>query len=365
MIKIRFQAVDTLFFRDGSPFNRQELQANVRSVFPPSPTTLIGAIRVAWAKAMGWDGKSQWDKKITNILGTGFYMPETISFNGPYISYHNELLFPVPAHILAKEPKTSDAIQQPDDLVFLKRGKIRQTDIGDVALPTHNSEVEGLKNLNANWWVNTKGLNRILNGKLPDKMELFHSSTLWQIEQRTGNYSRENNSRTTGLMSLYTPQHIRLNHHVELVIFAEGLPIDETSAFKYSDIERQLHTLGGEARLCNIKIEQCSADNFLNISPINEEADNYALIALTPAQLPEGILPGKFIGDGSILSACNSRPVMLGGWDINKPRKLMPHLPAASVLFMKAGSKQKLGNIITDGQHQQWGFGRFVTGIIP
>ncbi len=50
MEKLIFEPLDTLFFRDGRPFNQGEGNGGVESLFPPSPTTLVGAARVALAR---------------------------------------------------------------------------------------------------------------------------------------------------------------------------------------------------------------------------------------------------------------------------------------------------------------------------
>ncbi|MEW6637748.1 MAG: type III-B CRISPR module-associated Cmr3 family protein, partial [Actinomycetota bacterium] len=47
----RLEPLDTLFFGDGSPFNAGETgQMEVEGTFPPSPTTVVGALRAAFAR---------------------------------------------------------------------------------------------------------------------------------------------------------------------------------------------------------------------------------------------------------------------------------------------------------------------------
>lgn len=359
-LQIRFSPLDTLFFRDGSPFNREELQANVNTIFPPSPTTLAGAIRAAWARAMGWDGKGRggdWATCCKEKLGAGFTLPETISFNGPYLFRNNEPVFPVPAHVLGIAPSDPEK-QKPSNLVLLAPSETMETDLGKVLLPAKPTAdtVKGRKALIAEWWVSACGLRQILRGDIPDTETLIHQSKLWTIEQRIGNYRKE--GRVTGLMALYAPQHIRLGQGVELVMFTRGLPDIEIEKI----VSRPALT-GGEARSCWLTVEEGEIEGYLN-SGANSKSTKNTLITLTPVQMQKS--PGNVSIEGNQpVSCCNPRPIMLGGWDRDKPRELVSCLRPGSVLFMETEDEKTAGRIITCGKNEinQWGFGHFVTGI--
>ncbi len=355
MLKMSFSPVDTLFFRDGSPYNRHEIQANVNSIFPPSPTTLIGAIRAAWAKSMGWSGCGGWNEEIISKLGSHFSLPNGMTFDGPYLSKNEELFFPVPAHLMGVESIKSGGLEKPSDLVFLGLTDSYETDLGKVFLPSMPSGKEGLKPLNENWWVSSEGMTSILKGELPNTKSLVHRNQLWIVEQRIGNYSRENETRTTGLNSLYSPQHIRLQQGVELVMFSTGLQ-------EHAKCNEILTPVGGEARMCELRVKKESISEYLNISiPVNDQ-NKQVLIALTPIRLERGISPGSEIGSGVLKSMCNARPTMLGGWSDGKPRQLEPCLPAGTVLFLEAEQPKLIGDIQIIGKDSSWGFGRLVTG---
>ncbi len=356
-LQIRFNPLDTLFFRDGSPFNREELQANVNTIFPPSPTTLAGAIRAAWARAMGWDGKGRggnWAEYCKERLGAGVTLPETITFNGPYLFRNNEPVFPVPAHVLG-EPPLDPKKQKPSNLILLAPDREMETDLGTILLPVKPSSdtVEGRKALVSEWWVSACGLRQILLGGPPDKDTLMHQSTLWTIEQRIGNFRKE--GRATGLMGLYTPQHIRLQHGVELAMFASGLP-----DVAIEKITSRPALTGGEARSCWLTIEEGGIEGYLQPEP-PAGSRRYTLLALTPTQMES--LESVSIEGRQPVSHCNQRPLMLGGWDCNKPRELRPCLRPGSVFFMETEHDTTAGKLISYGEKTQWGFGRFVTGI--
>ena len=61
----RFRALDTLFFRDGTPFNMEETGVAPQGVFPPSIFTLQGAIRAAMAHFIKqWVPGKEWPKEL-------------------------------------------------------------------------------------------------------------------------------------------------------------------------------------------------------------------------------------------------------------------------------------------------------------
>ncbi|MCI0538133.1 MAG: type III-B CRISPR module-associated protein Cmr3, partial [Verrucomicrobiales bacterium] len=83
MTLFTFTPLDTLFFRDGRPYNKNESNSQVVSQFPPFAPTLIGAVRAAYARSLGWPEK-EWDIHIKQKLGSGKDL-SPVSFSGPYL----------------------------------------------------------------------------------------------------------------------------------------------------------------------------------------------------------------------------------------------------------------------------------------
>ena len=363
-LQIRFSPLDTLFFRDGSPFNRGELQANVGTIFPPSPTTLAGAIRALWARAMGWDGNGRggnWDICCKNELGSGFTLPDAIRFNGPYLFYNNAPVFPAPAHLLGCIPD-NPLKDVPTKLILLTPGEAIQTDMGLFRAPVKPASADddgnNRKSLISAYWITVAGMQDIMQGEIPREDTLIHQSELWQIEQRIGNYREKD--RVTGENALYAPRHIRLCDGVELAMFTRGLPrLNDTQLAKI--VSRPALT-GGEARSCWITVEEGSMEKYLTPSKTTT-AQKYTCIALTPVQLGEMPKPKTAILEGTLVSSCNQRPLMLGGWDREKPRELVPCLPPGTTFFLESGTPKNIGKIQSYGAASEWGFGRFVTGL--
>ena len=369
---IKLTPLDTLFFRDGSPFNAGETgQMEVKSVFPPSANTVVGCLRAAFARELGWLGHGRWKKDITDQLGDGAALAP-LSFEGPHLLCHDRLLFPVPNHLLYKgkaskvdcskpvdstEPQDEDGI---DQLTFLRPSdEPLHTDIGLVRLPSTKPEEEGFKNLEQAY-VTCEGMCKILQGQLPDTKAIIKSKNLWGSEPRIGIH-RDDTSRTTKDDAMYQVVHTRLARGVSLAMGVAG----------YDGKTPKLATLGGESRM--VWLEETSPWHIPAFQPESQnDILRYTVVFITPAQLPndswkkpEGTLPDL---PGRIVSACVGKPVLMGGWDSNSntPQALEPYLPAGSVFFMEAPASD-VKNIESKhntkiGNKTAWGYGHILIG---
>ncbi|HCX79638.1 MAG TPA: hypothetical protein DG577_09515, partial [Firmicutes bacterium] len=93
-----FEALDTLFFRDGTPFFMGETDSRgIRSTFPPGMSTLQGAIRTALAAGQGWHKGREWPEQT---LGS-YDSIGSLKLQGPYLALAAagklDYLFPFPA----------------------------------------------------------------------------------------------------------------------------------------------------------------------------------------------------------------------------------------------------------------------------
>lgn len=369
MTHIKLTPLDTLFFRDGSPFNAGETgQMEVSSVFPPNASTVVGCLRAAFARELDWSEKNgrRWSTDIAKKLGDGADLCP-LEFTGPYLLHNNQLLFPVPSHLLAKGKDKAQGNQQATDaeddsedaiehLTFLRPGEALHTDIGLVQLPSTQPDEQGFKNL-GQAYVTSAGMSRILQGHLPDKTAIITAKNLWHSETRIGIH-RDDKSRTTKEDALYQAVHTRLARGVSLGMGVSG----------YDGNIPKLATLGGESRM--VWLEEDTTWHFPE-APLEPRKDtlHYTVIFITPAQLsgdgwqkPKGTLPGL---PGHIVSACVGKPVLIGGWfsgdkedntENNSEnntetkryqrgsRPLEPFLPAGSIFFMEA-SASDLDNI--------------------
>ncbi len=365
MTVIRFEPLDTLFFRDGRPYNREEQnQAGVRSLFPPAPSTLVGAVRAACARAMGWE-RGAWNTGISARLGDGSDLGP-LRFRGPVVQWNGESLFPAPANLMAKPTATTESA--PSTL-------LAPADIGaacdfgnDARLPIANSATDCAKLLGEQgWWITSRGLEALLEGRSPDPACLVHRRKLWETEARVG-IARSGTTRTTGENAMYSPSHVRLGRGVALAMEARELPHECIDA-----LQHRPWPVGGEARACWLHPDEDPLP--LPDAPDLVVADrrlHYAVTVLTPADTGAPPRPGEpgYAGlPGRIVSACLPRPTLIGGWDSRtmEPLALRPHLPAGSVLFIEATS-DAVGEVealhgAAIGKRTAWGFGLVAVGL--
>ncbi|CAB5504082.1 hypothetical protein THERMOT_1902 [Bathymodiolus thermophilus thioautotrophic gill symbiont] len=334
---------DTLFFRDGRPFNQDETitLAGVKSIFPPSPATVAGAIMAIYAKKMGWSGCGAWEKSIKDKLEN----KETpLIFSGVFLKKGSDILFPVPQHLIELRPngkklkeidnknpcqnkeEKNRKFNELHELAFLTPSKdTYKTDLGEVYLPeVKNQKDETVIKPLDSYWITQAGLEQCLKLKKPNESTLYHQSELWQLESKTGierNY--ETHSVNQGM--LYTSTHIRMCTDVSIVIGVENLPIENLKNETIA-INNELMILGGEARTANI-----TNTNSIDFSIFNfTKNSNLIYIASpTPVTDPQAI--------PNVKTACMPRQMRIGGWNsvTFKPLPLTPFLVPGTVLFMK------------------------------
>lgn len=363
-IDLAIEPLDTLFFRDGQSYVQGEpWQADVESRFPPAPPTLVGALRAALARSLGWSGRANepWPAAVTAALGDGDELGP-LCFRGPLLQRGGDVLFPAPAALLRKGEEIADS----EGLVRLRPGPVRHCDLGPaVCLPVTEPGTAGLKPL-AGDWIDRSGLQAWLSGQTPAAKSIVRAGDLWRLEARVG-IARDPDSRTTGEGAIYSPQHVRLGHGVSLWAQISGSSPERIGRA----LSGQPHPLGGESRSAwispeagNLRLPNCPA-----LSP---DADRlrYSVLLLTPADVSKPPRPGDAIDGlpGQLVSACLPPPALIGGWDSRQhaPLPLRPYLAPGSVLFMQTGAAQLdcvralHGNTI--GERSAWGFGWILVG---
>lgn len=385
MTTLILHPLDTLFFRDGRPYNQDDPgQVEAASLFPPHPPTVVGAVRAALARALGWsDGP--WNDGLKKSLGDGVDWQQgdgqlgRLSFAGPHVLKDNKPLFPAPLCLVkGKSSQGDDIISQ------LVPGQEVECDLGDlktVRLPAvpNRTDVESWKVLERTW-LTVDGMERVLNGEAPEESHIFKADQIWQAESRVG-IQRHEETRTTKRFAsqeegepakgaLYAAAHARPAQDVTLAVEVEGLPdvcLSKNSA-----------PLGGEGR--SVWIDQTAAKLHLpeapDLHPDKDGVLRYTVVLVTPADLGDK-WPGP--GDslegtggnalpGYVVSACTGRAIAVGGWDsmARRPLPLRPLIPAGSVWFLEAKASEaqavKLWHDLAIGRATDWGFGRVLIG---
>lgn len=357
MTLLTFTPLDTLFFRDGRPYNKDESNAQVVSQFPPFAPTLIGAARAAFARKLGWP-ETDWDTHVKPHFGGGEDLLP-VSFSGPYLLRKGRPVFPAPALLVRGTDGTC---------IRLRPGSTRNSDFGETVRlpepPTATGKYEA-----AFGWLTLKGMSHVLGGGLPKAV--LKQDRLFRHERRVGNWRVTATRTVSEDNAIYSSGHVRLARNVELTLLAERLP---------PDLEPDNPApVAGESRMCWISRQE----NGLALPKApslyaNDGVLRYCAILITPLDI-EGIglpkpnapyvnLPGKLV------SACIGRAQRVGGWGGWKgtalgggePLPLRTSLPAGSVFFMEADSAAANGvramHGAKIGARTEWGFGQLLIG---
>lgn len=339
------EPVDNLFFRDGRPYNMGETQNDVKSMFPPTPHTMVGALRAAMARNMGWTGGS-WDERLTSKLGDGNDLGD-LRFFGPFLQENDELLFPVPGNVLAQK----DGKDSWKNFRKLRPGDEVLSDLETVKFPVLNEELDKMKTISG--YIRTTDMQKILSGDDISAIEPLPADNVWKHEFNVG-IQREADNLTVPEGGLFSRSMVRLGKNIRLVSGIDR--VDET-----------LHgplMLGGEAKAAFIsKKKNFELPKLKGVGNLKE----FIAVLITPADLgnlkPDGEVKG--LEGVRLVSVCADRPQMIGGWDFKKgPLPLRPHMKAGSVLFCRSdeGIDPKEWNGKMIGNNTEFGFGQILIG---
>lgn len=329
------EPVDTWFFRDGTPYSIDTgSQMDVGGAFPPSPSSVAGALRATLAAGRGWNGVGRWPGEFNATLGDGPDDLGRLKLQGPFVVQNEELLLPIPRHLWVRE------VGGAEELGFARAGSSVTCDLGPGAILPNT--VDGAKPVSRKW-VGKSVFEKILKGIVPRPEELISETTLWSEEPRTG-IQRNLKTRTAGERMLYSSRHFRLREGTTLVVTASGLPPDWP-------VPSGAYPFGGESRLAYWR--EWSGDLNLKM-PVDRICDEgrFILIALTPLDLSHevrlGQIPLDDLGEIQVKTACMDRPIRIGGWDSlsRQPRPMRSYVPPGTVFFCECQDKMALRSAI-------------------
>ena len=366
MIGLGLDPLDTLFFRDGTPYSADSApQEDVASLFPPHPMTVAGALRAALARCNGWNGRRRWPAHLGLVLGDGPDDTGQLVMEGPFLLRDDQPLFRAPRHLLG----TIDGDQWTPRLL-LRPGSAVMCDLGDaVRLPQAPTTFDGIEKCKTgdSSWLTLAGMGSVLHGQLPGAGEVVSSRCLWSEEPRIG-LERDRSRRTAEEGKLYSSRHVRLKRGVSLGACIDGVPPDWTLPTD------QLVPLGGESRLAACRTWNVVPTLRMPLAEIDADG-RVVVIALTPLDLDEAACRGRrkldVPGNARVVSACLGRPERIGGWNSleRRPLPLRSVLPAGSALFCEAGEPQRFIDAVAArdglprlGSRQAQGFGVVALG---
>ncbi|MFH1930163.1 MAG: type III-B CRISPR module-associated Cmr3 family protein [Pseudomonadota bacterium] len=368
------QPNDTLFFRDGRPF---DAGADVWTgiLFPPYPPTCYGMLRTLLvhlvSRHVDYDAFfSNLPEKFKDFLGDASN-PGTLFIKGPFLGekkadgIHLSITSPADLWKLEDENKKNKwYLLQPVRNSLL-------TACSDLELPFHPlgffHGIDSSKLKPREGVIGWNDLNYYLAGE-PDHGELKYlpaeEDIFWQEESSTI-IKRDDTTLTAQEHHLAHPSRIRMQADTDrfrekgLLIHVGGL--DNQEDFDMDEIAslfQSLHTarLGGECRTC--LIERLPVINLPVQEMINRISDTgrFRVILTSPAYFPgrgyypdflestNGALPeGEWEIGGQkkkmrlVSMATGKRLSRIGGWDLARgvPKKMIKAVPAGTVMFFE------------------------------
>lgn len=374
-----FTPLDTLFFRGAAPFNAGEGgQGGQNSIFPPSMTTLQGAIRYQLALRRGWKpGAGNFPVELGDNDDLG-----DLKLCGPYLYYDNELLLPVPQFLL----RLNAGKENPASYHRLFPGKEVCCDLGQVRLPVMPSEATGAKSME-NYWLTVTAMERTLAGGIPENKNfnaimnrsngciaadgVVNSDQLWKNESKVG-IMRQADTRIAKDKNLYAINMIRTEKPLKIVVGVGG--ISEKWNLSVNEQSRAVN-LGGEGKLAGLNIlkRPIKLPNMQELKVVNGKV-RFTVTLITQGyfgnrkQTQNAILTLKPWINHTCITACVGKVQQIGGWDlsVNRPRSLRAFIPAGSSWFFE-GNEAHINEIAKlHGQYigkcSEYGYGQILIG---
>lgn len=336
---------DVLFFRDGKPSTQGQDHA-LRSLFPPSPTTIYGALRSHLLRSSGVElaglNESTWSPRVGALaeqLGPwgGF---GSLAVRGPWlVRGESEVLLPAPLDLaILEEQKTPSEEERkvgelgrfrpagtPSEggwshpLRLLSPCKLQGSEWREWHVGLDAEEPVPAQG----WYLTPAGLAAWSRGEVPAPADLVHETALWTGEPRTG-VGLKDGERSSRDGHLYTFDFIRLKNGISLGFEARGTSLEPEGTLR----------LGGEGRTARLEPGPSLPSPPLWDPPPRRLALSLATPALTGAG--SALSARSLLGDAEILAAVLPGFLLAGGWDLarGQPKPLRRVVPAGSVFLL-------------------------------
>lgn len=371
------EPVDVWLFRDGRPFTGGEDHV-ARTIFPPSPFTLQGAIRARILAERGVDladyakGESCADSRSREV-GTEIGFPGTgygkLQLRGPFLARRENgrivRYYRVPADLRRlKAPGSSIQVVA----LAPKKEVPFATNLPSRPLRLLWSKVsEALEE--ASGWLSDDEMRKYLAGDC-QRIRVAGEHSLLQYENRFG-ISVDSSLKRTEEGMLYQVQFVRLAQGVGLLVSVDGVSVSPRGKL----------ALGGENRAAFYeKVDWTPGDVDIEVRSQALAEKRFKLVLTTPAYFHNGWCPSDlsvyFTGSKpTLVAAAIPKPVCIGGAkvDFESQRRgsfqkpMYSFVPAGAVYFFETdGEVRVVDKPFTespkDDDFGRIGFGQFLIG---
>jgi CRISPR-associated protein Cmr3 len=348
---IKLKALDTLFFRDGKPFDKGD-ETWASGVFPPAPSVFYGSLRSAYI-SQNIDKYSIEELIVKTeklrIKQISFEVLATIvgsdkSQTGQY--------FPLPKDLLAKKTVSDDENYKQKKYKSYKTYKLELSDESLLSSsnvtkkllksPFENEELRELDN----GVIDSIAFRKYLQGRNEEYFEGREIDKFTNNEPKVG-IGRDNDTNTTTDGLLYRVGMKRLKDVQVIIDFDEpdGLILNSSGFLK----------LGGESKSVAYQTSD-SLDITFKMTKLADNESQFKIYLATPALFKKGWYPSEVFEKANVevelLTAALGKSVNIGGFDMVKrePKRMLKAVPAGSVYYykLKSGSLEELFNYIKE-----------------
>jgi CRISPR-associated protein Cmr3 len=335
MPKIRLQAIDTLFFRDGRPFSMGD-DSWANTVFPPSPTTAYGFLRaVYFNKNLNQYKNANKDNDPTQNLNIIYY---GLEWKHDGIA---ERIYPLPL----------DLVIDDDNETFHLLELHENDSINDAysmpckLLPGAELSGKKIRSTKGEYYITETQLKDYLTGNI--KLTPFKLSGILTNEPKIG-ISRDRKDSEN--KKLYRINQIRPQSEKGRINFL----------LTYNGMKEDLQTgiyrrFGGETKQVFVeKINESISEklhHITNMPVFTGEKDEEVTVKMylaSPAVFKQGWKP-ELNTCLQIVTAVIGNTRHIGGWDMQKkrPKKMVQAVPAGTVYYIK-GKTEDVNKFIAD-----------------
>lgn len=322
MPTLRIEAADTLFFRDGKPFTMGE-DTQAAGIEIPPPSVLHGAMRTAFIA-----NKLNEDSLLTPLIDSS----NGISIKGFYLNHKTEYeidsYFPMPRDLVVPQKKTKNDVWKAVPLDRKDTPQYASSKTEEILCFDSNRKIEEesflLEQLEFQSYLNATS--NVFYPKL--------ISDFFATEPKIG-IGRSNSTNISDNGLLYRSVQKRPKK-ISFLIDIEGA-INVESKKGYLQ-------LGGEKKIAFWEeVEPIAID-----CPLIDSTC-FKIYLSTPAFFEDGWKPTDLLKKHGLklLTASIGRPLQIGGWDVEvkKPKPMWQAVPAGSVYYVEASSKEKASEL--------------------
>ena len=332
---IEIKPIDTLFFRNGKPFDMGE-DNWAEGIFPPSPRSFYGAIRSAYFAA---------NSSLIGLANTNEDPTNSLRIKGFWIKRGDGLFCSSPLdYVREKNDKTGR-------LIPAKLGKRSEVFAGMTKggypfefIPYSNDDVQS----SADYMIDSYAL---FDYDPYDDIYGYEVNSFFSSEPKIG-VGLDNNTRSNSEGKLYRVGLNRLHSSFDQEKQAFKEQVSFVLEYDFDFVPKVLK-LGGEGKtaICSIYNNDKLTEEIYTPDQ-SEESKFFRVVFLTPSFLKKGwkLDLSEFLDDEfeiKLISAFVGKPEAIGGWNIKekKPKPMKKAVPAGSTYYFQIKSDHSFDDI--------------------